>query len=93
MTDNRTINRLADQIAGIGQTSNVTVGLHEVTVVAKAGAKGGVDPALSVLIGSKDVQSPALASYHSPTVGDVVCVLVVDNAPTILGKVASRPNV
>jgi hypothetical protein len=66
MTDDRAIDGLADQIIALGQSSNISVGLHQVAVVTAGGAKGGVDPAVSVLIGSKNIPRPRWLPTRRP---------------------------
>lgn len=46
-----------------------------------------------LLIGSDVVQAPYLDSLTSPVAGQKVRVLIVNNSPTILGRVVGLPNI
>lgn len=57
-----------------------------------AGAASDGHAAVSVTIGSDTIPAPYLASY-TPTVGDMVAVLLVGNSPLILGSPIGLPVV
>lgn len=58
------------------------------TVTAGAAADGF--NAVTVTVRGSTIDAPYLDSY-SPTLGDLVAVLLVDNAPLILGVVVGLP--
>lgn len=68
---------------------------HKIGTVTSvtAGAAADGNAAVTVTIEGNAVPAPYLASYTTPTVNDVVSVLLVDNSPLILGKRIGLPVV
>lgn len=81
--------RLAD-ILSPDREGRVTVLEGTVATVTPGGAVGGVEAAVTVTIGVDVLPAMYLDSY-TPTVGDLVELLLVDGSPRILGRLAGAP--
>lgn len=87
----RSLSRLATILTDPGAGQRLALVGGTITAVDVAGALDGSDVA-TVTIGADDLEAPRLASY-SPTVDDVVAVLLVDSSPLILGRVTGAPDI
>jgi hypothetical protein len=69
----------------------VKLRLGTVATVTAGASLDGV-AAVSVTVDGSTFPAPYLASYSSPTVADLVSVLLVNHAPLILGRVIGLPS-
>lgn len=92
MPDHR---KLADAITGL-TASDQQLSIQNYTIdhidITGASTRDGSTGAFLAIAGTgaNATQAPYLASYV-PTAGDTVRVLIVNNSPTILGRVAGPP--
>lgn len=84
----RNIRRLA---ATLGDGPNRPVARLGTIATVTAGAAADGNAAVTVTVRGSTIDAPYLASY-SPVVDDLVMVLLVDNAPLILGGVIGLPD-
>lgn len=66
---------------------------HKLGTVATVTAGTSTDgrATVTVTVGGDTIPAPYLLSYASPTVGDMVAVLLVNHSPLILGRVVGLP--
>jgi hypothetical protein len=84
---------VADKIQGLSdQEQQISIQNYVVATVTAGASLDGV-AAVFLTIGPNTVPAPYLSSYTSPTVGDTVRVLIVNQSPTILGRVIGLPNI
>lgn len=86
---------LGDAVRGFADTytddaGTLSMRLGTVATVTAGGAADG-HAAVSVTVLGSTTPAPYLAAY-TPTVGDLVAVLLVDGSPLILGHVIGLPS-
>lgn len=88
--------KLADALAGMAADQRLSVQNYSVDHIDNTGAStrdGSVGAFLAIAgTGVNATQAPYLASY-APALGDTVRVLIVNDSPTILGRVSGLPVV
>lgn len=95
MTD---VSKLANSLIGVG----ITVGGADATVtranypIDRTVAGGASDGTTAVYVaitgpGAAATLTPYLDSLTSPVAGQMVCVLIINNSPLILGRVIGLP--
>lgn len=88
--------RLAGAITGLVPDQRLAVENYTVDHIDNTGAStrdGSVGAFLAIAgTGANATQAPYLASY-APAAGDTVRVLIVNDSPTILGRISGLPLV